>query len=257
MLVIANGAFKSGSTWQHLILKNIVRCSDFPPDFQNPGWVNTSIDRERLKEFIDLKLYNDQNFVVKNHFSRPTEFILLKDHPNVFVFDIRRDIRDVIVSAFYHYKNNGTFSGSFQEFFDRRARDIVMAVTRHNDLWGCGGSNIFSGNYEALHADFEKEILHMGAFIGRDLSNIDIAQIKEATSFSKMASKGSLFFRKGKVGDWKNHLDRDQLRVLLEWVSEARIGRHRRVGGIVDPQGGPPPQTQGREAAGRSRKPAG
>jgi 2-polyprenyl-3-methyl-5-hydroxy-6-metoxy-1,4-benzoquinol methylase len=222
MLVIANGAFKSGSSWQHRILKSMVPCGDLPPDFQDPKWANSSIDRTRLREFLSLELHNEQDFVVKNHFSRPAEFVLLKDCPNVFVFDIHRDIRDVIVSAFYHYKNIRSFSGTFPEFFERRARDIVMAVIRHNDMWDRGGSNIFSGNYEDLHADFEREVRRMGAFIGRDVSNAEIANIKEATSFSKMASRGSPFFRKGKVGDWKNHLDRYQLRALSEWVSQAR-----------------------------------
>jgi len=231
MLVIANGAFKSGSTWQYRILKEILPSSDFPREYQNPGWVNTSIDHQKLAGFLQSGVYKRRDIVVKNHFSRLTEFTILNDHPNVFVFDIRRDIRDVVVSAFYHRKHYNSFSGTFQDFFEKAARKIVMGVVRHNDLWLSGGSNVYSGSYEVLQADFEREILRMAAFIEHDLSGADIAQIKEATSFSKMASKGSAFFRKGTVGDWKNHLDRDQLRALSEWVSEARTGRHRRVGG--------------------------
>jgi hypothetical protein len=225
MLVIANGAFKSGSTWQYRILREIVPPKVLPSEYQNSGWVNESIDPKKLREFLDSELYNQSDFVVKNHFSRLNEFRMLSNRPGVVIFDIKRDVRDVLVSAYHHRLNYNSFRGSFGDFFNREAEKVVRGVIRHNELWLSGGSNVYSGEYECLHSNFGKEVYRMGKFIGLELTSGHIDRIKDRTSFSRMKSRGSAFFRKGEVGDWKNYLDEDQIATISKWlVPGARVG---------------------------------
>src|SRR5437764_223138 len=103
MLVISNGAMKSGSTWLTSILLKIVEPRPLPPGFHDARFGNTpTIKWELLQKFLDEVDYKNENYLSKNHFYY--ERNLLSRYKNVCVIDIDRDVPDTLVSLFFHMK---------------------------------------------------------------------------------------------------------------------------------------------------------
>src|SRR5690606_20470679 len=79
----------------------------------------------------------------------------------------------------------------------------------------------FELRYEDLHADGPDLTARMLAFLGVDASEENVEACCSAGSFNKLAGgrergredKGS-FFRKGIVGDWREHFDAPALEVF-------------------------------------------
>lgn len=125
MLIVCNGAFKSGSTWVFEIVKRI---TGYPlpaelylnprqtlPDWkENPNGVVAAVNPEKLSELLASGMHHHKNLACKNHFrAKPQKDVLLQDSA-CKVVDIRRDIRDAIVSAYYHDQRVYRFSGDFK-----------------------------------------------------------------------------------------------------------------------------------------------
>jgi len=108
VLILSNGNFKSGSTWVTAIIKEIVRNKKtrFPIAFQNPKYDNW-INRFKISKFINSSYFSTENiWVSKTHIYQPNIMLdIIKCQENVKVINIERDIKDVIVSHFYHLKN--------------------------------------------------------------------------------------------------------------------------------------------------------
>ncbi len=214
MLVISNGAFKSGSTW----LYNILRCmTGFPPppeEFLNPNWVNPSIDPEKLTKFLKEVDFSHKNYLCKNHFGGKYQRDLLLASPNVFILDIKRDIRDVVVSAYYHHRRKG-YDESFKNYYWKKGKKVANFVSSYQRNWDVQSTKILIASYEKLHSDFNSETKKIGDFLGIQVSDQLSEQIKTETTLDSLRNRygesdqsdDSKFFRKGVIGDWQNHFD--------------------------------------------------
>ena len=209
MLVIANGAFKSGSTW----LFNITRClTQYPPppsSFLNPDWVNPSIHPQKLKSLISSADLASKDYLTKNHFGSESQRDLLLSCENVKVLDIVRDIRDVVVSAYYHFRRKEKYTSSFENYYWTRGRFVAHRVQQYHKVWKVPNNRVYVSSFKALKSDFYSECRAIGQFLKRkELSDREIQEVKEETSIESLRSKyGSPdFFRKGERGDWKHHL---------------------------------------------------
>jgi hypothetical protein len=218
MLVISNGAMKSGSTWLTAILLRLVDHKPLPCKFHDErfGAVPT-IKWEFLEEFLDTVDYAKDTYITKNHFYYERE--LLARHSNVYLLDIERDLADTLVSMFFHVKKKLSAWGEE----DRRLDDIVEAywrfgpdmtedLVRYHAVWRSAGPWAYVSSYERLKTDPASEITAIAKFLGVALAPEKLERIIEETQFGSLsktmlsASEGMFArFRKGEIGDHRNY----------------------------------------------------
>lgn len=212
MLIISNGAYKSGSTWLLRILMDMTGYAPPPAEFDRPKWAGRGVPPGRLRQFIDEVDYANHNYLFKAHLFFKHHIVAGK--PNVRIVNITRDIRDVIVSAFYFAQLRKTFAGDdFDRFYWTRGRQVARWVIQYNRLWQTV-PNAFTMSYECLHEDFAAEVQALASFIGVTVGPADIERIRGETELDSLRSRYDEvsadgkhhFYRKGVVGDWQGHL---------------------------------------------------
>ena len=234
MLIVANGAFKCGSTWQCDILRGLVEPEPVPEEFQHPTWSNPSIDPQKLPDFLARRQHVAKNFVSKNHIHSDVKLArALIDDPHVLVFNLTRHIGDVLVSAYHHDVRIGAFSGdTIEEYYWGPGKGRIHGVLNHHRFWNVGHPGVFVGSYEALHTDFATEVQALASFLKVDLDASKLEQIQHKTAFDKIAVTGpGKFRRKGIVGDSQDTLSDEVLKDLrlrttnLQTPSPDKVGR--------------------------------
>ena len=131
VLIVANGAFKCGSSWQLDIIRQLVPSERIPGEFQDPEWINPSIDPDRLAAFLSKKYHVERDFVSKNHIRCSPRARLLLDDPHVLVCTLTRDLRDVLVSAYHHDRRVGrTEIEDIEEYYWKMGRQAINRVLR-------------------------------------------------------------------------------------------------------------------------------
>lgn len=238
MLVVCNGAIKSGSTWLYNILTGLLEVSRPPERFLTDRTrVNATISPERIREFLEQVDFVSESFITKNHLGKPEHKELLLSFPHVYVVDIVRDVRDVVVSAYYDAKNRDGIGMDFDSFYWGPGRELADSVTRYHQLWSPDGERILRVSYEALKKDFTAEIKKVGLFFGMELSEARCDELFEHTSMTTLKERyqaeelyrDSKFFRKGIVGDWQNHFSDAMTRDIAKVERDGLSRYDRRV----------------------------
>lgn len=228
MLLISNGAYKSGSTWLLRILMNMTGYAGPPPQFDRSNWAGRGVPPERLKQFLEQVDYANHDYLFKAHLFFKGH--LVANRPNVRIVNITRDIRDVVVSAFYFAQLRKTFAGTdFDRFYWEKGRHIARWVIQYNRLWQ-KVPNACTLSYERLHQDFAGELQSLAAFVGIAIQPQDIERIRGQTElnslrtqYDEVSADGTLqFYRKGIVGDWQNHLSEAVLADLRDVEHQER-----------------------------------
>jgi hypothetical protein len=159
------------------------------------------------------------------------------------VLYIARNAKDVCVSYYYFARMLSVFSyqGSFIDFFNQFTSGQVF----YGPYWVHVGefwdhrkdNNIHFIQYEELHMDPEKVIRQVAEFLGRTLTDQQVADIVSQSSFKSMKDNPTVnyswwdslglrrkeeseFLRKGVVGDWKNHFTAEMERRIHETCVE-------------------------------------
>uniref|UniRef100_A0A4W4ELU1 Sulfotransferase n=1 Tax=Electrophorus electricus TaxID=8005 RepID=A0A4W4ELU1_ELEEL len=135
-----------------------------------------------------------------------------------------RNPKDTAVS-YYHFSNGNPILAA-AESWDKYCADFIngdvpwgsyfdhaLAWEKHID-----DCNMMIITYEDLKEDLRGGIRKVAEFFGFDLTNTRIATIAEDSTFSvmKKGSKdshgkmGHVLFRKGEIGDWRNHFSQAQ-----------------------------------------------
>jgi len=227
MLIVSNGAQKSGSTWPFNIIRNMREFERVPEEFLlDPENPNSEIVYERLPEFLDAFDHGKHNFLLKNHFGKPDQRDALLGCKDALVVNIKRDLRDVTVSAYYYTMNLSGKKRSFENYYWTEGRYLAALVRSYHQNWEQRPSGrILSLSFERLKEDPVSEIRAIGRFIGITLSDTEIERILEKTSMSNLRKTykddGEIkFFRKGETGDWKNHFKG----TMLNDISRIMVG---------------------------------
>lgn len=211
MLIVCNGAFKSGSTWLYNIVRELTGGEAPPAEYLNPEWRNPSIDPAMLHTLL-AALKPSDHFVVKNHFNTREQRDALLAHPDVRVLNITRDLRDMSVSAYYHARRINGYDGDFTRYYWETGRATLLSVDRYHRLWKVRSPQVYTASYERLHNDFEGQVRDIAAFLGVTVTDGQIADLQRETSLNALRQRygeteaNDKFFRKGVVGDWQNHL---------------------------------------------------
>lgn len=233
MLVVCNGAIKSGSTWLYNILTHL-RPFSVPADeyltMKNPR--HPCIRPDRMREFLKRQDPASRDYLSKNHIDDPELRDFLVGEPEVFVFDIERDPKDVTVSHYYHECFRNAYTGSFEEFYWSVGRKVAASLSAYHDLWRDQGPRVYISSYERLHREFEEEVKRIAAVLGESINSSQARALHEKTSLATLRKdyekeprfEGQKFFRKGSIGDWQNHFDARMLEDI-ERVTNDGIGK--------------------------------
>lgn len=236
MLIVSNGAVKSGSTWLFKILKYISSAKSVQDKYQHPTRKRSSILYKDLKNLVNDGKYHNEDIIIKNHFGSIEIRDFLLSEEKIKVFDISRNIKDVTVSAYYYLKEKYSVYNdlSFDKFYWSKGRLIANKVRNHHSVWNSAdGVNYYCSSYSKLSTDFESEIKRIASVLNIGIGKEEIVDIKEKTSIdylkendNKESIDSGKFFRKGGVGGWKNHFDTKKIRDIKKIESRGiRIGQ--------------------------------
>jgi hypothetical protein len=152
---------------------------------------------------------------------------------------LMRNPKDLVVS-WYHFQRMNTlygFVGDFDAFFELFLRgDVAYGSYWHNVLswWKLRQrANVLFLTYEEMHADLPAVVRRVAAFLGKEMTPVQVAAIAEHCRFDQMRRNPTTnaaqmpkvvgeadFMRKGQVGDWRNYLSEEQNRRMEAWVTE-------------------------------------
>ncbi|XP_075718970.1 sulfotransferase 6B1 [Rhinoderma darwinii] len=135
-----------------------------------------------------------------------------------------RNPKDTAVSLFHFYNNNPILPSynSWDDFFpDFMAGKVVwgsyfdQAVAWNKHL---NEDTVLLMTFEDMKNDLEWSVKKMSEFYGVSVTEDQVKQIAEKGTFKSMKENsgkthgdiGHIFFRKGDVGDWKNHFSEAQ-----------------------------------------------
>ena len=231
MLIICNGTFKSGSTWLHVIICEILKIKkikiiDTKEKYTNNIYGPTTIVESKLSDFLKTEDYSRYNYVTKSHFYKKSTLRRNYDDSVKFIF-IHRDLKDAIVSHYYHIKQKYYVRLKFNTYFNLIGRYKAYEIAEINNmyLYYFNSNQIFS--YEDLLLSFDDNVRAISTQLSLgNLSDEEILGIKKQTSINSMRDqleKGestyystvkrnkSRLIRKGKSGDWRNHFKSQHL----------------------------------------------
>ena len=230
MLIICNGTFKSGSTWLHAIILEVLKVNeiilkDVPSYYTNNINSPTTIIESKFFDFLLNEDYVQNNYITKSHYH------LLKTinrdyDSNIYFFFVERDVRDAVVSHYYHLKKKYKFIGGFRTYYLFLGKFKAFEILKFNRryLESFGEDTFFK--YSDMKNDFESVLVKISSILNlKDLSKEDMNTIKKNTSISKMrsdlSSGNSKYYstvsegregmiRKGVIGEWLTHFSARQ-----------------------------------------------
>jgi hypothetical protein len=234
LLILSNGNFKSGSTWVTAIIKEMLHDNGtiFPKDFQNPkhkNWIN----RYKIEKFLKSEsFYRKKFWISKTHIFDRGLINLIHNNEMIRVINIDREIKDVLVSHYFHLKNSGKIKYDFGTYFNKWGKYKAIQVQNYNNAWD--NSSSLKLNYENLKLDKIKSIHKISEFL--EIEDIDTDKIIRETDLTKLREKSKQkdlneeewFFRKGEIGDWKNYFNEEMLEDL-QCIEKGEISHHDRI----------------------------
>jgi hypothetical protein len=212
MLVICNGAFKSGSTWISQIVAAHGRWAAIPECYQNPKWTNPSISDDAHQTFFENEAFDNNDYFCKQHWPASEKYLGILENPNCKMLNIKRDLRDVLVSRYFHDVRGGVSNADsvVEYYYKDKGKVKLQHIIDYHKKWHKTNGNLspFLCSYENLLVDFRSEAEKIFAYLETETSEKEIMRIQKATAFSSKKSTGEgQFFRKGESGDWVNHLN--------------------------------------------------
>ena len=217
MLIVCNGAPKSGSTWLYNIVARLRPAAWPEPAFLTGSKKHPTIRPDALKDFLATGAHRSADLICKSHYGNPAIRDLLLADPHTLVLDMERGMRDVLVSSYYDTCRRDGFQGSFGQYYWFEGRMLADHLMRYHRVWNNGHPQVFRTTFEALKTRFLPEARRIAEFLGLSVTDEQLMEIEQATSIGALresykddpqyATARNPFFRKGEIGDWKNHFD--------------------------------------------------
>tara|TARA_B100000902_G_scaffold18326_1_gene21964 strand:- start:12125 stop:12919 length:795 start_codon:yes stop_codon:yes gene_type:complete len=232
MLIICNGVFKSGSTWLHAIILEMLACKKIDVSKVSSKYTNnikspTTIIESRFRSFILNEDYHNKHYINKSHFYMDKTFEYKYTEDVIFVFS-EREIKDSIVSHFFHIKHKYLRSINFKLYYWLIGRFKAYEIISFNDLYKKKFSKEFFFNYYDLKNNFNDTIFRIANILRLDSFNDnELDVIKSKTSLSEMRKNilnGESYYystvlndrhkliRKGEIGDHINFFSKYMLK---------------------------------------------
>lgn len=209
---------KSGTHWiWEMVRVLIAGTTDVPQVEKDVGMIEDVLpeELEKLQSPRSLNLHFHFDMLPKTFFSEKCKLVY-----------VTRDPRDVAVSYFHHHKKLKeyyNYNGNWHDYFPMFLEGTVDYESwfSYTKGWEKGTAThpdqpVFVTSYEAMHEDTLGELKKMSNFLGLSCEDGFLESVIQKCSFNNMRStKGKaeqydganspVMYRKGKVGDWKNH----------------------------------------------------
>lgn len=205
---------KSGTHWGHEILSMLVNGrADMTPEMKITRMLEVQPEAE-IEKFSSPRVLNTHmplEWLPKQLKEKKTKTVVLARNP-----------KDTIVSSYYHVcgVNMFDYDGKFQDFLKlfleeklmygswfKYTLDFEKAILAEPDRFHL----VY---YEDLKENGVEEIKKLAKFLNISADDELVAAIHEKCSFQSLASRKKVpetsknnfsIFRKGEIGDWKNH----------------------------------------------------
>jgi len=238
---------KCGTTWTQEMTWHIMTGVDLDtakkPLFERSPFIDMVMIKGETKENTD-KYFDDLEKapsprLIKTHY--PFEMLPPALLDTCKVLFVSRNVKDSAVSYFHH--ENLMKSHDLRCNFLTYARDIYMpGLCLHGgyfEMLESGWKRKDHKNmklfwYEELKRDQKKIIKEICKFIGYELSEEQINKLDDFLQFDNYQKASSQnkkvpnwkegkgqFIRKGIVGDWMNHFNKDLNDIYNEWISKS------------------------------------
>ncbi len=218
---------KSGSSWLSYVLIMIIHNGEVPTDKTLRNclhWVASSFTYPRSREDLD-GLPSPRIF--KSHM--PYHMAVggsPVDSPCKYIY-IARNPKDVVVS-YYYFERSKSWAGGYDGPWEHWLKMFVEGKVQRGDWFDHvlswwdhrDAKNILFLKYEDLKRDFEAEVRKIARFLDYPMSLDLLEAIKGRTSFQNMredkfsnmheVEEVRRFFRKGRVGSWKEQFTSTQ-----------------------------------------------
>lgn len=155
--------------------------------------------------------------------------------PKSKIIILQRDFRDMLVSlAFHVFRSTGSWKGCFEgpelkSLDNGFLKGHLLNYKRHNDvevhkqLAGEKPDQVIIVRYEDMKSEPERTLMRALSHLGVDHSKESVNRCIQENSFEKVAggrkpgeADSTCFFRKGIVGDWRNHFSPENISVFKE-----------------------------------------
>ncbi|XP_060943261.1 sulfotransferase 6B1 [Limanda limanda] len=224
---------KCGFNWMVGVLRKIIAESTgikteskAPPliEFLGPDVLKLT-DQSPSPRFLGTHMHPDN--IPTTFYTKKTKMLVVFRNP-----------KDTLVS-FYHFCNNNPVLPSVQSWESFYSQFMSGEVAwgsyfDHALAWEkrMNDHNVMIVTYEGLKQDLSEGIRQISSFYGYPLTEAQVQQITEESSFKAMKESaanshgtiGSAIFRKGEVGDWKNHFTPEQSREMDEAFAKHLAG---------------------------------
>lgn len=243
MFVLSNGAFKSGSTWLWTIIGATNQFKDLPEEYgKGPGKIRAFLKTEKIPDFLESGVYRSENYWAKGHYFSNRSRDLFLSYDSVYIFNIKRDIKDSLVSHYYHLirqdkldeqlSRPDNLRKGFSDYYWRLGRYKAQQLMVYHKVWDIPSPQIYVSSFERLKNDYENEVMSIGKFLGLDFSAEEIARLKDVTSIQNMQKAKGMdkleehkrFYRKGLIGEWKSYFD-DAMLTDMGQIESVGLGR--------------------------------
>ncbi|XP_007896622.2 sulfotransferase 6B1-like [Callorhinchus milii] len=227
---------KCGFNWIHHMLWDIVHAND--EEEQNYALTRkfamlefgTPEKFEEMKRHPSPRLYGTHSHydnLPKSISEKKTKILVLLRNP-----------KDNAVSYYHFYQNNPLLPcfPSWDEFFKKYMTGEVFwgSYFDHAFIWNqhIDDENVMLVTFEELKENLEEGVKKMAMHFGFSLTEEQIKKIAGRGTFKSMSensqithySFGKCIFRKGEVGDWKNHFTKEQSQEMDSKFEECLAG---------------------------------
>lgn len=240
-VLLSNGAFKSGSTWLREIALNLRPFAPVPREYARRS-LDHWICETRITSLLDDDRFEGP-FLSKSHIFFPRLADALLARPNVRVLNIQRDIRDAIVSSYYHFMRRRKLRLSFDRYYRTFGRVKAAELQAYHKVWDRPDPKILSLRFEDLKANFAQATRRLAQFLEIEVDEADIERVRVETSIDRLREKRGesgkdetqRFFRRGAVGDWRDHFSDAHLEDLQSIIDQGLRGAPRLLYWALNP----------------------
>ncbi|KAK7790985.1 hypothetical protein R5R35_011576 [Gryllus longicercus] len=167
---------------------------------------------------------------------------------------VSRDPKDVALSFYHHYKLMNGYKGSVEDYLEAFMNDALV----YSPFWGHildfwklrHEPNVLFNTYEEMKQDLPSVIRRTARFLGRSLTEEQVAALTDHLSFAKMRENYSVnkeegmtilrqmnglpdshrFIRQGSSGGWRKEMTEAMALRFDKWTEEATTGTGYKVG---------------------------
>lgn len=235
---------RSGTTWTEQIVHLLVnhgeqadqRLTDVVP------WVETLPHRpggmiEFLKTLKGRRLFTSH---------LPLQLMPRSKDSHAKYIYVARNPKDVAISTYFHDQSKAGYEGSWAEHFQLFLRGDTYFGSYFDHVLGWwqasqNDSNILFLKYEDMKKDSAGNVAKIAAFLNIPAGSQLIDKVVELSSFGAMTSNQNTnfdwipqkadkpkHFRKGDIGDWRNHFSAEQSQqmdtLFLEKIKDTGLG---------------------------------